>query len=155
MNRTIVANCTFVLAALFCSCASSLSARAVPDADLRKRTVYYVAQHAADKRGVNTEITEQLKAWGRSATTGPIENVPANTDVVVTYSDKWVWDMSMYLLSLDVSFRDPMTEAEIAGGTSMQTSIGRLNVREHVTAVLTEIFKKTNPEEKPPVIPED
>jgi len=151
MNRLSSILAVLTLLVSTASCATDLSARAVPDANLGKDLSYFVVKQPKDNGGINVSICEQLNDWGRSTTTGTAEGVPEELNVLVTYEDKWYWDINMYLLSLDISFRDPTTEEEIAGGYSMATSFVRRNGGEHARLILPEVFAKTNPEETPPV----
>lgn len=132
------------------SCASNLKSTAKEGADLSKDLTYYVAWQSEDNSGVNEEVCAQLNLWGRKATTGTREEMPADTDILVTYMDHWMWDITMYLLSMDMTFIDTRTEEELASGTSMATSLVRKSQEWHTNALLTDIFAKTNPEDAHP-----
>ncbi len=70
---------------------------------------------AEDEHAINVELREQLIASGRQATTGPLDGFGDGADVLVTYVDKWSWDVTWYLSSLDVAFRHSVTKEELAG----------------------------------------
>ncbi len=132
---------------LFASCASELTAKAVPDANLSKDLTYFVLHHEEDNSAVNVDICEELNATGRKTTTGDAADMPEEFDVLVTYSDSWMWDITMYMLSLDIVMRDASTEEQIATGHSMATSMIREDQQWHARAVIKEIIKEVYPEE--------
>ena len=67
---------------------------------------------------------------------------PANVDAVATYVDKWMWDITMYLLELTITIRDPKNDFPLASGNSFHTSLTRKSVDEMVDEVTNTIFKK-------------
>jgi hypothetical protein len=62
-------------------------------------------------------IVSGLSARGYVVTSGPAENMPADTDCLVKLKEKWFWDLKMYLLRLDVSLVNPQTKAVYATAT--------------------------------------
>ena len=63
-----------------------------------------------------------------------------DVDAVVTYSDRWMWDFTMYMLSLDITLRDGRTGFPMAVGQSMHASLTRKSPEEMVREVLGNIF---------------
>lgn len=63
------------------------------------------------------------------------------SDVILTYNDKWVWDMSMYMIQLTITFNDSTNNLIMARGYSYHTSLTRKSPEEMVDEVLTNIFK--------------
>jgi len=61
----------------------------------------------------------------------------------VTYVDKWMWDITMYLLELTITIRDPQTDYPLANGNSYHTSLTRKSPPEMVDEVLGNIFKES------------
>lgn len=61
--------------------------------------------------------------------------------MAVTYVDKWMWDITMYLLELTVNVRDPQTGFPVAVGDSLHTSLTRKSPPEMVDEVLDNVFK--------------
>ena len=106
--------------------------------DLDKVKTVYVTKLAADGRGVNEIIAEKLRSRGLSATTGSgkIEGV----DAIVTYADKWMWDITMYMLELTVIIRDPKSDFPLATGNSFHTSLTRKSPKEMVDEVVENIY---------------
>jgi len=112
----------------------------MPNADLNKIKTIYVERFVPDQRGVNAIIVKKLNGMGYKATTsGPI---PENVDAIITYKDKWMWDLTMYMIELTIKVKEPRTTYPLAIGNSYHTSITRLSPEEMVSEVLINIFKK-------------
>ena len=92
-----------------------------------------------DKREVDKLIEDQLVKMGFTATSGP-EMPPYKADAVVTYKDKWFWDITMYMLELTITLRNPTNNFPMAVGNSFHTSLTRKSQEEMVEEVLTNIF---------------
>ena len=98
----------------------------------------FVEKLPADGRGVNQLIVNKLVTMGYQATTEQPQ--PENVDAIITYRDKWRWDMAMYMLSLSIKIKEPDTEFPIASGNSLHTSLTRKTPEGMVNEVLTNIF---------------
>jgi hypothetical protein len=121
------------------------TANVSPDADLTKIKTFYVVQQPKDERGIEKIIAENLTARGFSAKSGPeIATMPAGIDAVVTYVDRWMWDITMYLLELTVTIRNPSNNFPLATANSYHTSLMRKAPPEMVDEVLTNMFTQTN-----------
>ena len=94
---------------------------------------------AEDTRGVSQLIADKLNQMGFVATTS--DKKPAGVDAVVTYVDKWMWDITMYMLELTVVVRDPSNDFALASGNSFHTSLTRKSPTEMVDEVTGNIFK--------------
>lgn len=115
------------------------SARLSPDADLSKVKSFYVIKLSADKNGVNVLIRDRLIKMGYSARSGN-ESIPKGTDIVITYRDKWHWDVTLYLWDLTVDFRNADTGSVIATGHALHTGLSKTSPEKIVEEVLTKIF---------------
>lgn len=111
-----------------------------PTANLREVKTMYVTRFPSDDRGVNLLISDRLKSMGYDVDTGV--DTPMNVDVVVTYKDRWMWDITMYMLELTVVIRDPKTNFPLASGNSFHTSLTRKPPNEMVAEVINNIFKQ-------------
>jgi len=70
------------------------------------------------------------------------ERQPAErVDAVVTYQDRWMWDITMYMLKLDVQVHDGNSGAVIASAQAVRPSLQRKSPEGMVQEVLGEIFK--------------
>ena len=137
MFRTALAIAALLLVT---GCINRSSATMAPGQNLDQAMKYYVVKLGPDERGINKIISDRLILRGYQASTGLDIDTPEGTDVVVTYEDRWQWDMTMYMIELTVKFRDPKTQLPIASGNSYHTSLTRLSPAEMVDEVLDSIF---------------
>ena len=69
-------------------------------------------------------ISDKLVKEGYSATAGPeLPQSSYKVDSIVTYVDRWMWDKTLYLLELTVTFRDATNGFPLAVGNSYHTSL--------------------------------
>lgn len=134
----------FGLAALLSGCATAqLHSDIAPGANLQGINKVYVVRLPKDERGVDKLIAERLTTMGKTATSGEKANAPADVDAIVTYQDKWMWDITMYMIELNVQVRNSKTDISLATGHSLRTSLVRKSPREMVAEVLNDLFKPT------------
>ena len=93
----------------------------MPGADLGSIKKFFVVHQPNDNRGINKMVCENLTKRGFEATTGEAKDVPSGVDATVTYQDKRMWDITMYLLQLDIQFRKPQSDIPLATGQSLRT----------------------------------
>jgi hypothetical protein len=110
-----------------------------PTANLAGIKTVHVVQLEKDERGVNRLIADRLNTMGFNATTSLTKT--ADTDAIVTYADKWMWDITMYMIELTVVVRDPKNDFALATGNSLHTSLTRKSPVEMVDEVTANIFK--------------
>jgi hypothetical protein len=128
--------------ALISGCAvNRATANVDATADLDKIKTVHVSKLAPDERGINLIIADKLRTKGLNVTTGP-GKPESGIDAVVTYADKWMWDITMYMLELTITIRDPKTEYPLATGNSYHTSLTRKSPKEMVDEVVDNIYKK-------------
>ncbi len=111
-----------------------------PSANLSTMKTMYVKKFADDNANTNVLIADKLRSKGVSVTTGS-EAPPSDVDAVVTYVDKWMWDITMYMLELTITIRDPKTDFPLASGNSFHTSLTRLSPKEMANEVVDNIYK--------------
>jgi len=111
-----------------------------PGADPGTARTFFVVQPSTDNRGVGKLVTDNLVKRGFSATAGPGVPQPSKVDAVITYVDRWMWDITMYMVELTVTMRNPQNNFPIASGNSYHTSLSRKSPEEMVDEVLTNIF---------------
>lgn len=129
-----------LLGALLLGGCATKSASVAPNVDLTTIKTAYVVRLAPDKRGINQVVADELALLGIRATTGEETASPPDVDAIVTYQDKWMWDITMYMLQLNVQIRDPKTRAVLASGESMRPSLERFSPPMMAREVLTEMF---------------
>jgi len=111
-----------------------------PNVDLSKLEYFYVQKLAADSRGIEKLIAGKLNEFGFQATSG-IDTTPEGPlDAVVTYKDRWVWDITMYMLEIDIQLHDPETDFIFATTSSYRTSLVRKSPEEMIDEVLRDLF---------------
>jgi len=111
-----------------------------PSVNLGSLKAMHVAKQPKDDNGINVLIAEKLRSRGYSVTTG--SEKPSALDAVVTYIDRWRWDITMYMLELTITIRDPGSDYPLASGKSYHTSLTRMSPSEMVDEVLNNIFKE-------------
>lgn len=123
------------------------NSRVLPQSAVSPDKTYFVVRHANDPRQIDVIIAGEMKAMGlHDVSSGPEDEMPAGTDVVVRYEDRWMWDMTNYLLMLKVQVRDASNDILIARGQSVRTSLVRKSVQAMVQETLVAIFND-HPEE--------
>lgn len=140
MKRIVPVLALIGVMSLMTGCAvNRASGNLSPGTDLSKIKTAYVVKHDKDKNNINQIIKTKLESRGYVVTTGPELPTPYAADMSVTYIDKWMWDITMYMIELTVNFRDPKTNFPIATGNSYHTSLTRKSPDEMVEEVLTNI----------------
>lgn len=135
----------FVLA--LSACANKQSVSVAPTTDMASLKTIYVVHQPKDKNQINQLIAENLRSRGVTATTGAAPSAN-NVDAIVTYIDRWMWDITMYLLQLTVTVSDPKTNAQLATATSLHGSLTRLSPAEMVNETMSNIYNGKVEEEK-------
>lgn len=128
-----------IFTSLSTGCANHATGGVNPGTNLSALKTMYVKQYPSDNSGVNEQIADKLRSKGVTVTTGT-EVSPSSVDAVVTYVDKWMWDITMYMLELTITIRDPKTDSPIATGNSLHTSLTRKSQTEMVDEVVNNIY---------------
>lgn len=119
------------------------SAQVLQSIKLDKEKVMYVEKFHADGRNIDQLIAAELIKRGYKAVSGPKVDMPKeNIGIIVTYFDKWIWDLRMYMLELDVQFRAPKDRFSLAKGNSYHTSLTSKSPEEMVAEVIGNMLKK-------------
>lgn len=112
-----------------------------PNSDLSAINSIYVRKLPADERGIEKVIENKLNEFGFRATSGVGVDPREKVDVIISYEDRWMWDITMYMLEIDINLHDPKTDFILASGSSYRTSLVRKSPEEMVGEVLREIFE--------------
>ena len=124
---------------MFAACASpTLEAKKMPGADLSPLKTVYVEKLVADERGIDQLIASQLTRMGFAVTNSV---TASQVDAIVTYQDRWMWDITMFMVQLSIQVRDGQTKMVLANGQSWRPSLERKSPEEMVEEVLMAIFK--------------
>lgn len=105
---------------------------------------YYVEKLPQDGRGVNQMIVDCLRERGLKAATGEAGQVPEHTDIIVSYQDRWMWDMTMYMIRLNIQMKTPSGDL-LASGESYRTSAIRKPPEYMINEILNEIYDAADP----------
>jgi hypothetical protein len=146
-NYMLVVLARNIAFALFCLVISSACvtnreyARFDPDSDIQPSDVFYVEQQTDDRRRLGLLIADNLSTRGFMASAGPADSVPDGATVLVTYEDRWTWDITMFLIEMTITLRQPTSKEAFASGTSYHTSMSRLNPAEMIDEIISNLLK--------------
>jgi len=129
-----------LLTLVLTACATTNSARA-PDADLHKLKTMYVVRGSEDERGVEKLIANRLNVMGYQCTSGDAQTPASPVDAIVTYEDHWMWDITMYMIKLNITVHDGQTGVVLANGEVMRPSLQRKSPEGMVEETLGVVFK--------------
>lgn len=148
MTRWILSG--LLVAGLATACAyTHLESDPLPAGLRDANKLYFVENHGADRRRIDQVIARTLRTRGFDARSGYSADRPERVDVLVTYEDRWQWDMANYLIFLRIDLRDPRTNVLLATGSSYQTSLARKATGGVVAQVIATMLGEVLPEKKP------
>ena len=128
-----------VLCLALAGCATVTSYRA-PKVELDELGSMYVVHFDPDKRHLERIIADDLRTRGYSAKSGEEVDIPAGTNTVVTYVDHWYWDITNYMLDIEIVFREADSQKKIASGKSYRPSLQRSSPEKMIKETLNEIL---------------
>ncbi|BEP63542.1 hypothetical protein GmRootV213_40960 [Variovorax sp. V213] len=143
MKRVIRLLLAAVAVSVFASgCAVNRATATVdPSANLDKLRVVQVRKLEGEDGTIQKLIASNLRKRGYEVSEDA--KSPEKVDAVVTYVDKWMWDITMYLIELTVTVREPKSDFPLATGNSLHSSLTRLSPPEMVDEVVGNIFKES------------
>jgi hypothetical protein len=112
-----------LLALLLVGCVGNTSGQLTLPKEQVQAGSYFVQRHDKDDRDLASTIAKAMQARGLQATAGTVAQRPAEATYVVTYVDRWMWDMRMYLYDLRIDLRDARDQSILGYGQSMQSSL--------------------------------
>jgi len=127
---------------LLTGCATNLSSNLAPGVTFDELGKIFVVRFAPDKRELNSIIAEKLTLMGYPAVAGEKSEIPKDVDTLVTYKDNWQWDLTNYMIRINIQFRDSKSGKLIVSGESYRTSLARKSPEKMIEETLVEIFKK-------------
>jgi hypothetical protein len=126
----------FSILAILHGCAVNRATATVDQTtDLSTLKSFHVMKYSEDTRDTNVLIENKLFEMGFE-----VSDTETNVDAIVTYVDKWFWDITMYMLELTITLRDPKTDFPLATGNSYHSSLTRKSPEGMIDEVLTNIF---------------
>jgi hypothetical protein len=109
---------------LAASCEVTIAIEVEPSLQTKQR--FAVVRQPREFEPVSNSIRDALSDFGVQAiVVGSLSEVPSDCDAVASYVDRWMWDLSMYLLELSVTIRDSKTQEIIGAGRLYRTSLVR------------------------------
>lgn len=130
-----------VLPLLLASCVTSLKSERAPGASsIVGKKLFYVERHPEEKWGFHQTIADEMSMMGYKAAAGEPHQAPAGTDAIVTYDDKWYWDLSPYMYQLDLRILDPKDRSLLVKTVNLRTSLARRNPKQMAQEALRETF---------------
>ena len=106
---------------------------------------FYVENHGTDQRNIESVIAGALEARGVRATGGHRGQAPENVDFIVSYEDRWGWDMRTYLRLIRIDVRDAKSGAIVGSSESHQDSLTAMGKswEEIVESTTAQLFSGT------------
>jgi len=130
---------TFVAGLVACA---SVSSSVVPGQKLDSVKRIYVEHNPDDRGDIDALLAKQLNAKGYHATYGAPAGKPADADAILRYNDKWMWDITMYLLQLDLKLHDANSGLLLAEASSYRPSMERKEPSFMVSESLAAMLKR-------------
>jgi hypothetical protein len=138
-SRRLVFTLTFAVLASACSTGAGRYAGTLPGSRFHEMKRFYVQKASEDDRGLHEIIRDEMVRIGIDADAG--EGEPAGEyDAVVTYIDRWSWDVTTFCMQLTIYVRDTRTGFITATGWSYRPSIARKTPAGHARLIVAEWF---------------
>ena len=111
-----------------------------PSVNFASINKFYVQKFPADNRGLEKIIADKINELGFQATSG-IDAMPSEpVDAIVTYKDRWMWDITTYMMEISIEMLNPDSKYMFASGKSFRTSLVRKPPEFMIEEVLRDIF---------------
>jgi len=134
-----------LLALPFLAACSHIATRTASQVDTTHFKRVYVQHLLTDGKGIDQLIARELRKRGYDASAGPIQLMPAGTDALVLYQDRWTFDFTEYLIRLDLEVRNTQGDKLLAEGYLDKPSVAGNNPVDMVDKLLDKLFKPRGP----------
>jgi hypothetical protein len=124
--------------ALLVSCSSVSTRKVISLAEFKR---IYVEKRLNDNHRIDELLVEELRKLGREASSGPRTMMPADTDAVLTYQDRWTWDFHDYLIEFTVELHTVRGSKKVADGRYYQPSVTTKSPAAVIHEVLPRLFQ--------------
>ncbi len=114
------------IASLFSMACASRSVDPLTVAARGPSAVFFVENHGSDGRGLERIIAEEIRARGFQVTSGTSAHLPPSANFLVTYIDRWNWDMRTYLLEIKIEVRNVKTGSIVGSSRLYQDSLAAM-----------------------------
>ncbi|MFT3928594.1 MAG: hypothetical protein QM778_39055 [Myxococcales bacterium] len=115
-----------VLALLFVAACAGSSLTPLMGGAREPGAVFYVAWHEKDSRNLHQVVAGAIAARGLTVRAGPPAQRPSSVRFVVTYEDRWEWDIRMYLKKIVIRVHDVQTGALLGESEMHQGSLSAM-----------------------------
>lgn len=131
-----------VACSLFGLACAGVSSMPLSGAALEEDAVFYVEHQSEDHRSLNLIIVGVLRSHGLIVSTGMAGGAPEDVDYIVTYEDRWGWDMRTYLREITIRVRRTESSVIVAMSESHQDSMSAMgeSYEEIVAATAHNLF---------------
>lgn len=132
----------FIIAVLFLSivaCSSTIGGYVVPGESIDRNLVYKIEKSKTDERGLDEIILRQLKKKGLKVFIES-SDTSKDYDVKIVYGGQWQWDVTWYLLNVDIRFYEKEPSLLLASAYSHRTSFVRKNPAEVIDEAISALF---------------
>ena len=132
---------TLLLSFLLLGCASGAAhyAGELPGSRLSEMRRFYVQHQEDDSRDIHLEIQQEMRAFGLDVDAG--KGPPTGEyDAILTYADRYIWDVTMFCIQLTVYIHDTRTGYVTATGWSWRPSTVRKTPQGHARLIFSEMF---------------
>ena len=75
---------------------------------------FFVLSNQNDNHGLDHQLAAAFKIRGNEAEVGPLTMLPDDSQVVISYEDRWEWDFGDHLAYLQIIARDRRTGNPLA-----------------------------------------
>ena len=99
------------------------SAQTLPPEARAEGATFYVENHGKDERNLEQVIAATLQERGLQVSSGARDARPEGVDYIVTYEDRWSWDMRTYLGAIRIEVADADSGRVVATSKSSQSSL--------------------------------
>lgn len=130
---------------LAASCAETRKATVANPAVIKSARSAYVVKPADSSRDVEVFLKDAIARKGVTTHQGAMSSKPASADIYVTFVDRWHWDMTMYLRTLDVAVIDNKSGKEVATAMYRNSAVhGYPDVRKTSEELINLIYAQAN-----------
>ena len=124
-------------------CATTQEVTMSAAAQNSKMETAYLVSHGGNSADMDNHIQNELQAHGVKVQTGP-DNMRSDTDLLVKYTDRWRWDLVMYLEDVHITFFEGKTGNLLGTGMWQNSAWHKFRGADVVVkSVMNEMFAKS------------
>ena len=128
------------LALFLASCSTRV--QVAPGAQLGQLHHIFVEHLLSDGHNVDELIARELRRLGYDASAGPLTMMPEGTEAIIAYQPVWTFDLTTYLIELDLAVREAKSGKEIGVARVFRPSVTSNDTGTMVARVVDPLFTK-------------